>query len=125
VTGGTLTIYPAGDGNALNSIDIQPDGTYSHVGLPAGDMVATVETESVNPAGKSKPEDYGKKMGKGGVRVRAARHGDPSGRRWTVCEDSGKYGKKDTSGLKLTLKAGKNDNQDFDLKDEPDYTLLA
>ncbi|HEV3236490.1 MAG TPA: hypothetical protein VGZ25_05850, partial [Gemmataceae bacterium] len=48
VTAGTVTFY-APDNKGVYPITIKPDGTYSQVDLPIGEMTITVETESINP----------------------------------------------------------------------------
>jgi len=54
VTGGTIHFHSA-DGADV-PIGIGPDGTYQAFDIPDGDMVVTVETESINP--EKKPPEY-------------------------------------------------------------------
>jgi hypothetical protein len=53
--GGMLTLHSKDAG--VYSAGIRSDGTYSATDLPAGEMVVTVETESVNP--NKKTPQYG------------------------------------------------------------------
>jgi hypothetical protein len=61
VTGGTITFHPvtgevSGAGGNYQCI-IRGDGTYSGDQMPSGDMVVTVETETINPNPKDRPKD--------------------------------------------------------------------
>lgn len=67
VTGGTITFHPvagevAGAGGNYQ-VTIKGDGTYSQDQLPSGEMVVTVETESINPNPKDRPKDITGPMG--------------------------------------------------------------
>ena len=59
VPGGTIAFHPVG--KAPYSSSIGADGTYEVVDLPIGEMVVTVESESVNPDRKS--QSYGGAIG--------------------------------------------------------------
>jgi len=101
VTGGNMTLYFA---EAGYPVAISPDGTYKATQLPAGDAVATVTTDHLNSNkpkyGGSSPVPEGVKQG-------------PTG---TYVAVPARYKRKETSDLKVTLKAGKN-QYDFEMKD--------
>jgi hypothetical protein len=112
VTGGTVTIYPK-EGGAY-AATLEKDGTYMTGGLPVGEVVVTVETESINP-NRPKPSQYG---GRGGGASPApkdapAAPAEPAG---TYVKIPAKYNNKESSKLTATLKSG-NNPQDFDLTD--------
>src|SRR5262245_2370210 len=52
-----VTVTFCGEGTLSHSSPISADGSYAISGLPAGDMVVTIETESV--AGKGQAQDSG------------------------------------------------------------------
>jgi hypothetical protein len=64
VTAGSVRFHPAdGSGGEYKGF-INKSGEYSVVGLPSGEMIVTVETESANtklPAGARSGQDYEKK----------------------------------------------------------------
>jgi hypothetical protein len=105
VTGGTLTIFI---GEVTYPVGIGSDGSYNAVQLPAGEAVATVNNDALNP---DKPK-YGDKMAKIGPMPKD-RAQVPTG---TYVKIPAKYKDKKTSDLKVTLVAGKNDHT-FELKD--------
>ena len=111
VTNGIVTFQPK-DGGPLLTCPIAPDGTYTASNLPVGDMVATIETESVNPA-NPKPV-YGPKdanptspMPSGGA------SGGPVG---AYVKIPAKYNDLKKPLLPVTLTAGKQ-TKDFPLTD--------
>jgi len=54
VTGGKISFY--GKEEKTLFVNISTDGTYLIMGLPPGDMVVTIDTEDLNPQGKTKKE---------------------------------------------------------------------
>jgi hypothetical protein len=62
VKGGTIQFY--GSDGAAYSCQISPDATYSVTDIPEGELVVTVETESINPARKAAVggKDYERRM---------------------------------------------------------------
>ena len=84
--GGTVAFHP--DKGKPVAAQIQPDGTYSARAVPVGDVVVTVETESVKKAG-------------GGAKY---------------VKVPAKYAGPKTSGLTVTIKAGKQ-THDINLLD--------
>jgi hypothetical protein len=109
VTGGTVTVHTK-DG-AGYSIPIKPDGTYSGTDLPAGDMVLTVETESVNK--DKKTPVYGGRAG--GQSMSPVPEGVKAGGGGYV-KIPAKYADKAKSGLTVTLSKGKQ-TKDLELTD--------
>lgn len=123
VTGGNIAFHPpAGEATQGASgsygFALNPDGTYIAVGLPAQEMVVTIDTESLNPnkpkaeysKGKENPGDeYKKQMMKRGAVPDVA---DTS--KYVAIPK--KYADKKTSPLKKTLTGGKN-TLDFELTD--------
>ena len=62
VTGGTITFHPVTTGEVVGAggnylVTIKGDGTYSQDQMPSGEMIVTVETESINPNPKDRPKD--------------------------------------------------------------------
>jgi hypothetical protein len=126
VTGGTLTFHSA-DGGKIPAA-IGADGTYSAFDIPDGDMVVTVETETINPERKQ-PEYrgapsgaakmYGKKGAGMGVVAKGQQMGPmPEGTApvGTYVKIPAKYNDPAKSDLKCTLKKG-DQKQDFNLTD--------
>jgi len=130
VTGGSLTFHTKDAG--AYTCAIRADGTYSGVDLPAGELVVTVETESINPKTKM-PEYkggqdpraamYGGKAGgapkpPAGAKVEASPkpEGSPESEETVYVKIPAKYNDPGKSGLTVTLAAGSN-TKDFDLTD--------
>jgi hypothetical protein len=115
VTAGNISFYPKEGG--VYSISINGDGTYAQAGLPAGDMEVAIETESANPNKPAAPQ-YGGKMGAGAASPMPrdiATGSTPAAGPYVKIP--AKYGKRETSGLKVTLSKGNNSGKDFDLTD--------
>jgi len=111
VTGGTLRFDTKGAG--VYSATIKADGTYSAADLPTGELLVTIETESLNP--DSKKVKYGE--GEGGDKFKESPI--PKGREGTAgvyVKIPAKYSKKDQSGLTAILTTGKQ-VIDFNLTD--------
>lgn len=109
VGGGTLKLEKDGPiEGSKGSINLNPDGSFNGTDLPEGDYAVTIETDS---AKNNPPANYrGKKMTSSPVPQSA------NVVKATYTEIPKKYSKKETSGLKATLKRGKNE-QNFDLTD--------
>jgi hypothetical protein len=124
VPAGSITFQA--DQGGVFTYAISADGMYTGTDLPAGDMIVTIETESVNPqaaAGRPKatmpgaggkkeganPNDYMEKMKAMGKMPDSPAVGK-------YVKIPAKYADKAKSGLKVTLKAGSNVN-DFPLTD--------
>lgn len=136
VTGGTLTFHTKEGGQI--PLGIAADGTYSAVDVPEGDIVVTVETESLNPnrkmpeykggTGSGPAAMYGKgkfgpqgggPSGSGAPGGKGAQLGPaPEGVNiaTTYMKIPDKYAKPETSGLTVTLKKGEQ-VKDFELTD--------
>jgi hypothetical protein len=113
VTGGSVQ-FVAADGAAYVG-SIGSDGTYAISDVAAGEMVVVVETESINPK-------LGENEGKGpqAKRYEGVSQQPPPGGRANEGPNSTaanspkymkipeKYGKKNTSPLTYTVKAGRN-----------------
>ena len=112
VGGGTVKLEKDGpvEGSRA-SINLNPDGTFNGTDLAEGDFAVTIETDS---AKGNAPTNYGASKGK-----KMASSPIPQSAnvvKPTYTEIPKKYGKKESSGLKVTLKRGKNE-QNFDLTD--------
>lgn len=127
VTGGTIGFLSKGGEGGAYSSGIQPDGSFSATDIAAGDIIVTVETESVNPATKAITYTGGdsKMPGKAGApKPGTAKRMESSPRPSYAKENAppayvkipAKYSKKDQTTLKATLKPGDN-KIDFDLTD--------
>jgi hypothetical protein len=58
VTGGTITFHPVGGEVSGNyQCIIKGDATYYQEQMPSGEMIVTVETETINPNPKDRPKD--------------------------------------------------------------------
>jgi hypothetical protein len=122
VTGGMLTFHTK-DGSQI-PVGIAPDGTYTAYDIPDGDMVVTIDTESLNP--NKKQEDYRgnskSKYGmKGGAQHDTAAPKEPipegaAGHEGKYVKIPDKYRDPAKSDLKCTLKKGEQ-KQDFSLTD--------
>lgn len=114
VPGGNITFHSKDKGSYNSSIG--RDGSYSVVDVPDGEMVVTVETESINPnrkvrsLGPQADKMYAERMAAEG---RSAMEKMPAEAYKKVPT---KYGDPKTSTLKATLTAGKQ-SKDFDLTD--------
>lgn len=99
------------------SSSIGQDGTYEVIDLPEGNLVVTVETESVNT--NAKPPTYGGDKGAKLAAERMAKEGRggpskmPEGLYRKI---PSKYNNSKTSPLSVTLAAGRQIHE-FDLKD--------
>jgi hypothetical protein len=76
VTGGTIAFAAADGSNPGSSAPIRPDGSYVVTDLPAGEMIVTVETETVNPSHKQSANPG---AGKGGAGRHASMSPPPAG----------------------------------------------
>jgi hypothetical protein len=117
--GGTVRVYNAKDFGGAKMGVIHEDGSFSIAGVPTGDVVITVETESMNP--KRKILQYGGNRGQQAVsksKDKQMQTGTPketgSAEKYQKIPD--KYADMRKSTLKTSLSAGSN-KQDFDLKD--------
>ncbi|HJZ92336.1 MAG TPA: hypothetical protein VKE40_15780 [Gemmataceae bacterium] len=128
VTAGTM-IFHAADGSQFPTM-IGSDGSYG-IELPVGEMVVTIETESVNPKRKVPVYDantagsggfgklYGKSGGGGGPGRKKTEDSTPEGASSSAelyVKIPARYADKGKSGLTVTLAAGSN-KKDFDLTD--------
>ena len=112
VKGGKISLH-AKEGGVYHTT-INQDGTYSISSLPAGEMAAAIDTESLNPQ-KKKP-DYG--GGQVGTQVQSPRPDDapPETPKGEYTKIPTKYTDPKTSTLTFNLTKGKN-IQDFKLTD--------
>jgi hypothetical protein len=126
--GGTVTFHTK-DTSTPYQIPIRPDGTYSASDLPAGELLVSIETESVNPNKKKAPEfrpgfgmkTAGKKYKEdtSGYKEKLTAQGaaaptapDPA----AYTKIPAKYADPNTSGFTAALSRGRN-TQDFNLTD--------
>ena len=109
VTGGTMTFHLA-DGSTRAAI-INPDGTYSASDIAAGEVIVTVETESLKRAESEYKNGKNKQVASpvptGGAPVSTG----------TYVKIPAKYKDKDKSDAKLTIASGNNVNKDVTLTD--------
>jgi hypothetical protein len=117
VTAGSVAFYPEEGG--MFSYSIGNDGSYSGWGLPAGELVVTVETESINPNPKGRPKaTYGgkDKKRKGGNPNEYMEKMKAMGKAPDVSATTtgayvripAKYAEKNKSPLRATLEKGTN-----------------
>jgi hypothetical protein len=107
---------------------ISLDGTYTAVDIPEGDLVVTVETESINPnrdpsAGAKKNADTERRMKSMGMSRQSGPGANDAGGTRTASDASSnymkipeKYNSPFTSPLKVTLSRGRQ-TRDIDLTD--------
>lgn len=126
VTGGVVGFFSkTGEGGGY-SATINPDGTFRTNNIPAGEVVVTVETETINPNIKQTAYTGGATKGPGGAGApgggsfkkmgSSPRPGNAAKSEAVYVKIPGKYAKKDTSPLTANPKAG-NNSVDFDLTD--------
>lgn len=125
--GGNVTFHPASGG--VYSFAIRPDGNYTATDVPDGDMVVTVNTESLNPAKQEKPRVYGEGQAVGDGKPLAVPSPDFIKSKLKnpppdvpvaqpeYMKIPEKYSDKTKSGLSVTLSPG-NQTRSFDLKDD-------
>ena len=107
VTGGTITFHRA-DGEAI-PYPISNDGTYSVPQIQDGQMVVTVDTESINPAKQNNEFRAKGPFQKAGAKMKYAPAEPPAGTNINspvYVKIPAKYADKATSGLTVTLKKG-------------------
>jgi hypothetical protein len=110
VTGGTIMFTSGSQGVYRATLDA--NGAYEIVDMPTGEMVITVETESLNP--KNKAPDYG---GGKGAKMYAERMAAERKRGAPIAQQAAaagqyrkipeKYGNPKTSPLSMTLEPGR------------------
>ncbi|MFM8932097.1 MAG: hypothetical protein ACKOS8_09505 [Gemmataceae bacterium] len=112
VGGGTVKLEKDGPAEGSRaSINLNPDGSFNGTDLAEGDFAVTIETDS---AKGNTPTTYGANKGKKMASSPVPQTANVV--KATYTEIPKKYGKKESSGLKVTLKRGKNE-QNFDLTD--------
>jgi hypothetical protein len=128
VTGGTLTLFaPVSSNKGRVSVSIDGDGLYGATDLPSGELVATVETESVKAASQppQKPQYGGANRGAMGgqnytqmMKQRGAHipEANSSRKGQVYVKIPSRYANQDTSPLRVTLTKG-DLKQDFELTD--------
>jgi hypothetical protein len=110
VTGGSMTFLPQKGSPTL--ITIMPDGTYKASGVPTGEILVGIETESIR--GKA-PKDG--KLTDPGV-ISKPPSGVPGTAPMAVYVPiDKKYADPKTSGLTVTISEQPEQTKDFDLKD--------
>jgi hypothetical protein len=112
LTGGNMAFYPTSGEPKFASLDSA--GTYE-VGLPTGEVVVTIETESL--AKKYDAAGYGRgRGGSKGMPMSPKPEGANSGAAPEVVHIPKKYADKDKSNLKFTATGGKQ-VKDWELTD--------
>jgi hypothetical protein len=124
VSAGTITFHRTGENQGgAYPFNLKSDGTYEGSGMPAEEMIVTIDTESANP---DKPKQTYSQSGQGGSPSneyeKMMREKVPEAA--AAAKTDGKYVKippqyadKAKSPLKVTLSKGKNP-LNFDLKDQ-------
>lgn len=112
VTAGTVNFHTS-EGVAI-SCNITPDGTYLGTQLPIGELTVTIETESANK--NRKVPAYGAGRAGGGPATSPRPDSAPPVQEGAYVKIPDKYGKKASSGLKVTLEPGKQ-THNFELTD--------
>jgi hypothetical protein len=117
VQGGNITFHSKDRGSY--SATLGEGGVYEISALPDGELVVTVETESINPnkktpaygggRGAAIDQKYMEAMKKSGAPINTDQSKN-------YVKIPAKYAKEESSGLTVTLKAGKQ-TQDFPLTD--------
>jgi hypothetical protein len=110
--GGTV-VFHAKEGKGSYRSALDDNGTYAITDLPVGEMVVTVETESVNPKKKTQgygggkgakvDSEYAAAMAKMGGPAKGA--AAPTGEYRRIPD---KYNNPKTSPLSMTLESGRN-----------------
>jgi hypothetical protein len=115
VPAGNIAFHHPDKGTYRSTLD--SDGTYSITDVPTGEMVVTVETESVNPS-KKKATYGGDKSSKMYQERLAAEKGTAAARTppQTYLKIPAKYANTKTSPLTMTVVAGRQVKA-FDLTD--------
>lgn len=115
VTAGTMSFHTA-DGTIYPGL-INTDGSYTATDLPVGEVVVTIETESLNPNKKAEGTAKEQKDAKrrSGM-MQKAPEGAVGGPTPTYVKIPAKYADKKTSPLKLNLERNTK-SKDFDLTD--------
>jgi hypothetical protein len=115
VPAGNIAFHHPDKGTYRSTLD--SDGTYAITDVPTGEMVVTVETESVNPS-KKKPTYGGDKGSKMYQERMAAEKGTAAARvaPQTYLKIPAKYANTKTSPLTMTIVAGRQ-VKEFDLTD--------
>ena len=113
IKGGTMQ-FVTPDGTGYSGI-ITPDGTYSCNDLPAGEMVVTVETESLKPANMPNTKEAKMRMGMA-QKPPPGMGGAPQNIDEVYVKIPEKYKNAKTSTAQVTLSKGRN-VKDIDLTD--------
>jgi hypothetical protein len=115
--GGTIVFHSKDMGSYAGTVG--EGGAYEITGVPAGDLVVTVETETLNP--KNKPPVYAGGRGAANDKkydeaMRKMGRPDPPDMGKKYVKIPPRYAKEDSSKLTVTLKSGKQ-NKDIELTD--------
>jgi hypothetical protein len=115
VPGGNIVFHSKDQGSYSGTLG--ESGTYEIEGLPAGDLVVTIETETLNPKNKAPAYAGGRGAANDKQYEEAMKKmGRPVPPETKYVKIPAKYAKEDTSGLTVTLKSGKQ-TKDFSLTD--------
>jgi hypothetical protein len=113
VTGGTMNFYPADGGNNVLTT-IRPDGSYLLADAPVGELKVTVETESVKGFRGGTPYQMPQDLKPPPGQAPRIPEFDP-GKVPIYVKVPEKFADPSTSGLTITVKAGKPQVRDIDL----------
>ena len=123
VSAGNIT-FNLKEGGTVGA-SLKADGSYSVSGLPAEEMIVTVETESANPKqpkaaygppGQKKGQEGGADMYKKMMQAKGAAPADDAKESGAYVPIPKQYADKDKSPLRITLSKGDN-VKNFDLTD--------
>ncbi len=104
VTGGTIVLHPTDRKTPTFPISIKPDGTFSAVGAPLGEMKVTVETESIK--GMTASDPYAGRQLPPGVEKKTVIETDTM-KVPTYVPIPRKYADVKTTTVKMTIEKGK------------------
>jgi hypothetical protein len=117
--GGTVMVFPTGEGKNPVSAEIKEDGTYTAEKVPTGPAKLSVETESLKPpmvmgqgpagGGGSAGKKYQPPPPDPKVKTEPYAPPDPSERAKRYVKIPEKYSNPDSSGLTTMVKTGNNE----------------
>ena len=110
IKGGTMAFHTS-DG-VTYAAKLSSDGTYSATDIPEGELVVTIETESINPARKAaamgKDGDKRMKMGMGQPPPAGRGGGPEADQTQFYVKIPEKFSKPNSSPLSVVVKSGRN-----------------
>jgi hypothetical protein len=118
VTGGTISLHPKKGGGVAYPGTIKGDGSFSINGVPlSGEVVVTVETESIKESGVGKLAAEMKERGVDKATMEQMLAASKKGGASIYVEIPAKYSDPQTSPLTVTLNEGSENKFDLVLRD--------